>query len=84
MEDITLGSLEAKTMSNMVTNWFERTGSKSLSTKESKIPKCSSTVHPAAQQFKEYAPALGNTNNRDEISNEIRSNYNDNDLKDFH
>jgi NAD-specific glutamate dehydrogenase len=52
LEDITLGSLEAKTMSNMVTNWFERTGSKSLSTKESKIPKCSSTVHPAAQQFK--------------------------------
>ncbi len=71
-------------MSNMVTNWFERTGSKSLSTKESKIPNCSSTVHPAAQQFKEYAAALGNTNNRDEISNEIRSNYNDNDLKDFH
>jgi hypothetical protein len=41
-------------------------------------------VHPAAQQFKEYAAALGNMNNRDEISNEIRSNYNDNDLKDFH
>jgi hypothetical protein len=66
----------------MLTNWFEHTGSKSLSTKESKIPKCSSTVHPAAQQLKEYAAALGNTNNRDEISNEIRSNYND--LKDFH
>lgn len=75
--------MEAKTISNMVTNWFERTGSKSLSTKESKFPKCSSTVHPAAQQSKEYAAALGNTNNTDEISNEIRSNYNDNDLKDF-
>ncbi|CAM6032729.1 unnamed protein product [Sphagnum compactum] len=33
-------------MSNMVTNWFERTGNKPLSTKESKILKCSNFIIP--------------------------------------